>query len=126
MFVALGASSGCYFVSMLASKMGFRSIVMIAEGVFDQIDVGKDYPPTLFVHMRKDKARKRKIGLNVERKESVDVCYFICNKSICLLHNGRIVTFFISYVKWNMVTLSIFLSSHLSTSLKYYPVSTGL
>jgi hypothetical protein len=49
-FVALGASSGCYFVSMLASKMGFRSIVMIVEGVFNQIDVGKDYPPLIKIN----------------------------------------------------------------------------
>ena len=78
--MALGASSGGYFVSMLASKMGFRSIVMIAEGVFDQIDVGKDYPPTLFVHMPKDKATKRMIGLNVERKESIDVSEVKCKE----------------------------------------------
>ncbi|GJU86263.1 hypothetical protein Tco_1293809 [Tanacetum coccineum] len=82
-FVALGASSGGYFVSMLASKMRFSSIVvMIAEGVFDRIDVGKDYPPTLFVHMPKDKARKKMIGENVEvmRREGVDVAEVECKE----------------------------------------------
>lgn len=49
--VALGASSGGYFVSALALDMEFSSIVlMIAEGVFDRISVNKRYPPTLFVH----------------------------------------------------------------------------
>nr|XP_043613125.1 uncharacterized protein LOC122585096 [Erigeron canadensis] len=80
-FVALGASSGGYFVSMLASKMKFSSIViMIAEGVFDRINVTKDYPPTLFVHMPKDKSRKRIIDVNVEniRTEGVDVAEVQC------------------------------------------------
>ncbi|KAK9059936.1 hypothetical protein SSX86_020640 [Deinandra increscens subsp. villosa] len=74
--VALGASSGGYFVSMLASKLKFSSIVvMIAEGVFDRIDVTKHYPPTLFVHMPKDKRRKKMIDANLEsmRREGVDV-----------------------------------------------------
>nr|GEX01058.1 hypothetical protein LSAT_8X32101 [Tanacetum cinerariifolium] len=95
-FVALGASSGGYFVSMLASKMRFSSIVvMIAEGVFDRIDVGKDYPATLFVHMPKDKARKKMIGENigVMRREGVDVAeveWFV-NKQGYLVNDGRVL-----------------------------------
>ncbi|XP_076917957.1 uncharacterized protein LOC143578177 [Bidens hawaiensis] len=79
--VALGASSGGYFVSMLASKMKFSSIVvMIAEGVFDRIGATKDYPPTLFVHMPKDKRRKRLIDANLEvmRNQGVDVAEVEC------------------------------------------------
>ncbi|KAJ0678036.1 putative alpha/Beta hydrolase [Helianthus annuus] len=79
--VALGASSGGYFVSMLASKMRFSSIVvMIAEGVFEDIDVTKAYPPTLFVHMPKDKRRKKLIDVNLEvlRREGVDVAEVKC------------------------------------------------
>ncbi|CAH8356986.1 unnamed protein product [Eruca vesicaria subsp. sativa] len=74
--VALGASSGGYFVSALAMDMNFRSIVvMIAEGVFDQIRVSRNYPATLFVHMPKDVYRQRKIREFLEglRMEGVDV-----------------------------------------------------
>lgn len=81
--VALGASSGGYFVSMLASRMKFSSIViMIAEGVFDHIDVTKNYPPTLFVHMPKDKVRKRIIDVNLEmmKREGVEVAEIQCKE----------------------------------------------
>ncbi|KAK1419756.1 hypothetical protein QVD17_29067 [Tagetes erecta] len=81
--VALGASSGGYFVSMLASKMKFSSIVvMIAEGVFDRIDVTERYPPTLFVHMPKDGRRKKMIDVNVEalRRKGVDVAEVECRE----------------------------------------------
>ncbi|KAG2258403.1 hypothetical protein Bca52824_077697 [Brassica carinata] len=73
--VALGASSGGYFVSALAMDMEFSSIVlMIAEGVFDRISVTKRYPPTLFVHMPKDVYRQQKIREFLEglRMEGVD------------------------------------------------------
>ncbi|KAI3734289.1 hypothetical protein L6452_13754 [Arctium lappa] len=79
--VALGASSGGYFVSMLASKIKFSSIaIMIAEGVYDRIDINKDYPPTIFVHMPKDKARKKAIDVNlaVLKSEGVDVAAIEC------------------------------------------------
>lgn len=79
--VALGASSGGYFVSALANYMRFNSIVlMIAEGVFDRMDIRKDYPPTLFVHMPKDETRKRKIDAYVEilRDEGIDVAEVKC------------------------------------------------
>ncbi|VFQ84137.1 unnamed protein product [Cuscuta campestris] len=62
--VALGASSGGYFVSLLATDIQFSSIVlMIAEGLFDRINTKNGYPPTLFVHMPRDGARK----LSIER-----------------------------------------------------------
>ncbi|PKA54584.1 hypothetical protein AXF42_Ash000419 [Apostasia shenzhenica] len=65
--LALGASSGGYFVSALATEMRFCSIVLIiAEGVFNAIDASKDYPPTLFVHMPKDRRRMESIKLNME------------------------------------------------------------
>ncbi|KAM7503118.1 hypothetical protein LguiB_002022 [Lonicera macranthoides] len=74
--VALGASSGGYFVSALANDLKFGSItIMIAEGMFNQMDMGENYPPTLFVHMPKDKARKEKVDeyLGVLREKGVDV-----------------------------------------------------
>jgi hypothetical protein len=42
--LAMGASSGRYFVSTLANKMEFNSICII-EGVFKNIDMLKNYPP---------------------------------------------------------------------------------
>nr|XP_018631916.1 uncharacterized protein LOC104112358 isoform X1 [Nicotiana tomentosiformis] len=60
--VALGASSGGYFVSILATDLRFSSItVMIIEGLYDQIEIPESYPPTLFVHMPKDKSRMQKL-----------------------------------------------------------------
>ncbi|KAJ4896161.1 Uncharacterized protein Rs2_22955 [Raphanus sativus] len=79
--VALGASSGGYFVSALAMDMEFSSIVlMIAEGVFDRIRVSKRYPPTLFVHMPKDVHRQQKIREFLEglRMEGVDAAEIEC------------------------------------------------
>ncbi|KAL8152205.1 hypothetical protein V2J09_009965 [Rumex salicifolius] len=74
---AIGASSGGYFVSQLANddNLRFSSIViMIAEGLFDQMDLKSDYPPTLFLHMPKDQRRNRIIPINVEllRKQGID------------------------------------------------------
>lgn len=79
--VALGASSGGYFISVLASVLKFSSItLMIAEGMFDQMDVKENYPPTLFVHMRKDFYRRQKIDENMEvlRNKGVDVAEIEC------------------------------------------------
>ncbi|KAL6951838.1 hypothetical protein U1Q18_001825 [Sarracenia purpurea var. burkii] len=79
--VALGASSGGYFVSILATDLRFSSItVMIAEGLFDQMDIIKDYPPTLFVHMPKDEARKQRIDKNLRilKDEGIDVAEIKC------------------------------------------------
>ncbi|KAF7815752.1 Alpha/Beta hydrolase fold [Senna tora] len=79
--VALGASSGGYFVSVLATIVKFSSIViMIAEGKFEQIDVKKDYPPTLFVHMPKDVYRLPKIDeyMEVLKEKGIDVAAIEC------------------------------------------------
>lgn len=79
--VALGASSGGYFVSALAGEMKFSGIViMIAEGVFDRMPVSPGYPPTMFVHMPKDRVRMNLIGKYMEdlRKKGVQVSEVRC------------------------------------------------
>ncbi|XP_020265381.1 uncharacterized protein LOC109840953 [Asparagus officinalis] len=79
--VAMGASSGGYFVSALAAEMRFSSIViMIAEGVFEQMGVPEGYPPTLFVHMPKDHRREKSIEMNMKvfKQKSVDVREIRC------------------------------------------------
>ncbi|KAM3302059.1 hypothetical protein P3S67_016561 [Capsicum chacoense] len=79
--VALGASSGGYFVSVLATDLRFSSItIMIAEGLFDRMDIPKSYPPTLFVHMPKDKTRRLKIEryLTLLKGEGIDVAEVKC------------------------------------------------
>ncbi|VVB06204.1 unnamed protein product [Arabis nemorensis] len=79
--VALGASSGGHFISALATEMKFSSIVlMIAEGVFDQISITKQYPPTLFVHMPKDVYRQQKIREFLEglRMKGIDAAEIEC------------------------------------------------
>ncbi|OEL27181.1 hypothetical protein BAE44_0011799 [Dichanthelium oligosanthes] len=54
---ALGASSGGYFVSRLAAKMSLAAVViMIAEGAFGA-QPPTVYPPTMFIHMPKDRRR---------------------------------------------------------------------
>ncbi|KAL6536121.1 hypothetical protein OROHE_012965 [Orobanche hederae] len=78
---ALGASSGGYFVSVLAMELKLRGIaLMIAEGVFSHLDITKDYPSTLFVHMPKDVTRKQKIEkyLVVMREKGIDVADVKC------------------------------------------------
>ncbi|GMH13388.1 hypothetical protein Nepgr_015229 [Nepenthes gracilis] len=79
--VALGASSGGYFVSALATELRFSSIVlMIAEGMFSRMDIREDYPPTLFVHMPKDRHRNRMIAENIQflRKRGIDAQEIQC------------------------------------------------
>ncbi|XP_061369831.1 uncharacterized protein LOC133312615 [Gastrolobium bilobum] len=79
--VALGASSGGYFVSALATAMKFNSIVlMIAEGMFGEMDIKGDYPPTLFVHMPKDLYRQQKIDeyTKILKDKGVDVGIVEC------------------------------------------------
>ncbi|XVE86273.1 hypothetical protein DITRI_Ditri18aG0022200 [Diplodiscus trichospermus] len=79
--VALGASSGGYFVSALANVMKFSSItLMIAEGIFDRMDIIEDYPPTLFVHMPKDVRRQQKVTefMEVLRNKGIDVAEIEC------------------------------------------------
>ncbi|KAJ7542653.1 hypothetical protein O6H91_09G005400 [Diphasiastrum complanatum] len=56
--VALGASSGGYFISTFALQFKFVAlVVMIAEGAIKEKDIDRTYPPTLFVHMLKDAKR---------------------------------------------------------------------
>ncbi|KAJ7960690.1 Secretion-regulating guanine nucleotide exchange factor [Quillaja saponaria] len=81
--VALGASSGGYFVSVLATNMRLNSIVlMIAEGMFEQMEIEEKYPPTLFVHMPKDLYRKQKIERNTEilRNKGIRVSVIECKE----------------------------------------------
>ncbi|OMO60802.1 hypothetical protein COLO4_33735 [Corchorus olitorius] len=79
--VALGASSGGYFVSALANDLKFSSItLMIIEGLFDQMDIIEGYPPTLFVHMPKDVSRHQKITefMQVLKNKGVEVSEIEC------------------------------------------------
>lgn len=76
--VALGASSGGYFVSRLAAKTSLAAVViMIAEGVFSRPGAALrgTYPPTMFFHMPKDKRRAALVGSNSKmlRKNGVEV-----------------------------------------------------
>ncbi|ERN20474.1 uncharacterized protein LOC18448890 [Amborella trichopoda] len=78
---ALGASSGGYFISALATDVKFRSVVlMISEGVFEAMEIPRNYPPTLFVHMPKDRARVGRIAENMEalRAKGIDVGELKC------------------------------------------------
>lgn len=78
---ALGASSGGYFVSVLAAEINFSSItIMIAEGQFDSTEIPKGYPPTLFVHMPKDHIRAALIRVNMEalRQKGIPVKEIRC------------------------------------------------
>ncbi|XP_060175116.1 uncharacterized protein LOC132605646 [Lycium barbarum] len=79
--VALGASSGGYFVSILATDLKFSSItVMIIEGLYDQMEIPESYPPTLFVHMPKDKSRMQKLErfMILLKGKGVDVAEVKC------------------------------------------------
>ncbi|KAI4308075.1 hypothetical protein L6164_031187 [Bauhinia variegata] len=61
--------------------MKFSSIVlMIAEGMFEKMDIKEDYPPTLFVHMPKDLYRQQKIDEYIEilKDKGVDVAVIDC------------------------------------------------
>lgn len=65
--VALGASSGGYFVSRLAVKMSLAAVViMIAEGAFGGSAgaLPAVYPPAMFIHMPKDKRRAALVDKN--------------------------------------------------------------
>ncbi|KAL5716512.1 hypothetical protein ACHQM5_018191 [Ranunculus cassubicifolius] len=79
--MALGASSGGYFVSALANDIKFSSItLMIAEGVFEKMNIPENYPSTLFVHMPKDRVRMLAINKNMEalKKKGIDVAEIKC------------------------------------------------
>ncbi|KAL2930831.1 Poly(3-hydroxyoctanoate) depolymerase [Bienertia sinuspersici] len=78
----LGASSGGYFLSVLATKVKFRGIVlMIASGLFDRMNsIPEDYPPTLFVHMPKDVRRRQKVDKHIQmlRKKGIEAQEIMC------------------------------------------------
>ncbi|KAF6136470.1 hypothetical protein GIB67_035029 [Kingdonia uniflora] len=81
--MALGASSGGYFVSKLATDMIFNGVIlMIAEGVFGKINVPDFYPPTLFVHMPKDRTRMRLISENMKalRQKGIHIAEIKCSE----------------------------------------------
>lgn len=79
--VALGASSGGYFISALATEFHFDSItIMIAEGVFEAMESHSNYPPTLFVHMPKDRRRMSLIAeaIKLLKRKGIDVAEVRC------------------------------------------------
>ncbi|KAF0933962.1 hypothetical protein E2562_021025 [Oryza meyeriana var. granulata] len=65
--VGIGASSGGYFLSALATRVRFSSVaIMIAEGMFAAMEeIPARYPPALFVHMPKDDERAREVAANM-------------------------------------------------------------
>jgi hypothetical protein len=64
--VGIGASSGGYFVSALAARVKFSSVVvMIAEGVYGTMGVPAGYPPALFVQMPKDAETARNLAASI-------------------------------------------------------------
>lgn len=79
--VALGASSGGFFISALATENKFSSLViMISEGKFKTMQVEGDYPPTLFVHMAKDKRRAALIkdAMDLLKSKGVETAELKC------------------------------------------------
>ncbi|KAH7444107.1 hypothetical protein KP509_02G064700 [Ceratopteris richardii] len=79
--VGLGASSGGYFLSTLAMEYKFSSLaIMISEGKFKALQVRKDYPPTLFIHMAKDKRRAALIkeAMDILRRKEVQTAEVKC------------------------------------------------
>ncbi|CAM6094393.1 unnamed protein product [Calypogeia fissa] len=59
----LGASSGGYFISVLAMHFKFQSLIIeISSGRFEAMDFDSTYPPTLFVHMPRDKGLAERIS----------------------------------------------------------------
>lgn len=79
--VALGASSGGFFISALAMEHKFSSLViMISEGKFKSLQLKEDYPPTLFVHMAKDKRRAALIrdAMDMLSKKGVETAEVKC------------------------------------------------
>ncbi|KAF6159336.1 hypothetical protein GIB67_032107 [Kingdonia uniflora] len=65
--MALGASSGGYFLSKLVTDIIFNGVtLMITEGVFGKMNVPDSYPPAHFEHMPKDRTRMRLISKNME------------------------------------------------------------
>lgn len=64
---ALGASSGGYFVSRLATEMNLAAVViMISEGAFGPAGAPAGYPPAMFLHMPKDHRRAASVERNMK------------------------------------------------------------
>ncbi|PVH65885.1 hypothetical protein PAHAL_1G097700 [Panicum hallii] len=82
--VGIGASSGGYFLSALAARVRFSSVVvMIAEGVYGAMaDIPAGYPPALFVHMPKDAERAGLVAdsLGKLKAKRVDVREIRCDE----------------------------------------------
>ncbi|KAF6134506.1 hypothetical protein GIB67_028527 [Kingdonia uniflora] len=71
------------FLSKLATDMIFNGVtLMIAEGVFGKMNVLDSYPPTLFVHMPKDRIRMRLISENVKalRQKGIHITKIKCSE----------------------------------------------
>ena len=75
---ALGASSGGYLVSVLAHAIPFHALaIVIASGVSvaftHPLESGAKYPPSLFVHMPKDKGTAMGVQKAVEELRHLQV-----------------------------------------------------
>ncbi|KAL2630899.1 hypothetical protein R1flu_015585 [Riccia fluitans] len=80
-FVALGASSGGFFISILATHFKFQSLVIeISYGKFEAMNIDSSYPPTLFVYMPKDQRLTAKIKQSMEllRSKGVETSELPC------------------------------------------------
>ncbi|KAL3688690.1 hypothetical protein R1sor_014999 [Riccia sorocarpa] len=80
---ALGASSGGFFVSILATRFKFQSLVIeISYGKFEAMNIGPSYPPTLFVYMPKDErlAAQIKHSMEVLRSKGVETDELLCSE----------------------------------------------
>ncbi|BBN09541.1 hypothetical protein MPTK1_4g20580 [Marchantia polymorpha subsp. ruderalis] len=82
--VALGASSGGYFVSILAAQYKFQSLVIQISylGKVDGMVIDSTYPPTLFVYMPKDTrlALRIKDSRNLLRSKGVETDEVLCTE----------------------------------------------
>ncbi|KAG0562442.1 hypothetical protein KC19_9G146600 [Ceratodon purpureus] len=83
--VALGSSTGGWFVSRIAGyRVRFEAIVLVvAEGRFGgRVNVTERYPPVMFVHMVKDVVRARRIRADMEelQRGGVEVAEVECGE----------------------------------------------
>lgn len=86
-FHAFGASSGGYFISILAHLVEFDSlVVMISSGVSmafkTELMSGKPYPPSLFVHMPKDENTEAGVrhSLKLLKEKKVEAAELLCKE----------------------------------------------
>jgi hypothetical protein len=82
--VALGSSTGGWFVSRMAHRFRFEAIVlMVAEARFSGVNETMErYPPVMFVHMVKDVVRARTIRVDMEElaRAKVEVAEVVCRE----------------------------------------------